>query len=69
MVRGVRKSTVGTTQTAITIIELARNSVPRVVPIAGIRHRLELELDAAHPWELIIRVDVVVLVTVLALVQ
>jgi hypothetical protein len=57
--------TVGATQTTITIVEPARNTVPLMVPIARVRHRLELDLDVIQPRELIIRVKVVLLVTAL----
>ena len=59
------KSTVGTAQAAIMIIEPARNTIALVVPVARVRHRLELELDAVHRRELIIRVGAVVLVIAL----
>ena len=57
MVRRVRKPALGATHTAFMIVKPTGNPVPLVVPIARVRHGLELELWFAQRRERFVNQD------------
>jgi hypothetical protein len=62
----MRKPAVVPARTAIMVIKCTRNAIAFVVPIARVRHRLELDLYVVQQRTLVVRIRRVVVVVALA---